>query len=353
MQLALIESQLLSELEKHQKAADVLAKARKKFPDEKRLAVAYARKLTKVDLPAAERELAALLVTDDDDSELLMTHALVAAENKQFAAARNSLQRLISLNSKTSFAWYNLGLVAQQEDKLDEALNYFEKVKQGQHLPSAIDKIIEILTARQQIEEAQTYLASIRSQYPMLAPTAWGYEARILDDNGQTEDALRVLNAAILQFPQQHRLRMQRSYISDNLGNIQQAESDLRYVLEREPNNPEALNALGYILADRTTRYTEARDLIEKAMKLMPGSAAITDSLGWVLYKQGDIQGAIEKLEQALDITLDDEIAAHLIEVYWLSDQHGAARKTYRRLRKEITEHPKVDKTLERLNISF
>ncbi len=352
-QLALIESQLLSELEKHREAAEVLEKARKKSPDDRRLAVAHARKLTKFDLPAAEEELTALLDDSPEDIELLMTHALVAAENANFDAARASLNKLLALKQKASFAHFNLGLIARQQEDLDTALTHFEKVDQGQHYLSAIDNIVEILAQRGQITEAREYLASVRARFPMLAPTAWSYEARLLADNQQAEKALRVLSTALLQFPEQHHLRMQRSYISDSLGRTDLAEQDLRYVLEREPNNPDALNALGYILADRTTRYTEARELIEKAIALVPENAAIIDSLGWVMYKQGDAKGAIEQLEKAFSIMPEDEVAAHLVEVYWQNSQPSAARKIYNKLRKLTKEHPKLDETMQRLDIRF
>lgn len=353
VQLALIESQLLSELERHREAVQVLARAKKKFPQEKRISIAHARKLTKVDLPEAEEALAALLVDDGDDKDLLMTHALVAAENKNFEESRNSLEKLLALGQSTSFAHYNLGLIAHQQQELETALTHYEKVGPGKHLLPATQKIIEILQSRKQIQAARDLLSVLRDRYPRIADTLWSYEAHLLSENNEHEAAYQVLSDAILRFPQAHQLRMERSYVSEKLNRIDLVEQDLRYVLEREPNDPNALNALGYILADRTNRYVEARDLIEKAVALLPDNAAVIDSLGWVLYKQGEIEQAIQHLERAFDMIADDEVAAHLIEVHWQNNSPGAARKVYKKIRKATEQTPKVDATLERLNIEF
>ncbi|NNC55170.1 MAG: tetratricopeptide repeat protein [Pseudomonadales bacterium] len=140
--------------------------------------------------------------------------------------------------------------------------------------------------------------------------------------------------------------------LSEKLDELDLVERDLRYVLDREPNNPIALNALGYILADRTTRYTEALQLIEKALALKPGDPAIMDSLGWVQFKLGRNQEALQNLQRAYEIFPDDEIAAHLIEVHWSMQQLRDAKAVYKSIRKQHDEHPLSDKTMQRLQLA-
>ncbi|MDS5562623.1 hypothetical protein RLF19_01255, partial [Streptococcus pneumoniae] len=72
-----------------------------------------------------------------------------------------------------------------------------------------------------------------------------------------------------------------------------------RAIIAREPENAMALNALGYTLADRTTRYAEAWTLIEKAHQLTPDDPAVLDSLGWVNYRLGNLDAAETYLRQA------------------------------------------------------
>jgi tetratricopeptide (TPR) repeat protein len=87
-----------------------------------------------------------------------------------------------------------------------------------------------------------------------------------------------------------------------------------------------SLNALGYTLADRTDQYDEAAKLIHKALELDPGSAAIIDSWGWVLYRQGNNDEALVHLERAYELFRDPEVASHIVEVLWALDRQDEAR---------------------------
>ncbi|MBR42001.1 MAG: hypothetical protein CL387_03055 [Acidiferrobacter sp.] len=91
----------------------------------------------------------------------------------------------------------------------------------------------------------------------------------------------------------------------------------MRRLIEIDPDNAHAYNALGYTLADKTDRLGEALELIEKALSLLPGDPFILDSLGWVHFRRGDLDLALEYLQLAMDQRPDAEIAAHLGEVLW------------------------------------
>ena len=104
----------------------------------------------------------------------------------------------------------------------------------------------------------------------------------------------------------------------------------MRAILVADPKNAQALNALGYTLADRTTRYPEALGYIEQALALLPGDAAVLDSMGWVQYRLGDHAKALDYLRRAYQANPDAEIAAHLVEVLWASGQREEAKKIWR-----------------------
>ena len=353
VQLAIIESQLQTELGQHQAAAKVLRKALKKRPDERSLKIAYARKLTQTNLVLAEKIFAELLQDTPSDTTLLKPHSLIAAENNNFLAARKSLQTLLDNNRETSFAWFNLGLIAAAEKDTDAALHFYEQVQPGDYYLLAVQKTVTLLAAQGQLHEARSYLAALRQKHPQQAPLFWNAEAEILSDSGEVADAHSVLGEAIEQHPNQIALRLERSFLSEQLDDISLVEVDLRHVLAIDPQNVIALNALGYVLADRTTRYNESLDLIEKALALKPDDAAIMDSLGWVQFHMGRLDAAENNLQKAYKKFPDDEIAAHLIELYWTSGQSKKAAKIYKSIRKSTPDHPKVDRTLLRLNIPF
>ena len=104
-------------------------------------------------------------------------------------------------------------------------------------------------------------------------------------------------------------------------------DARLRRLIELRPDNPQAYNALGYAYADRNERLAEARQLIEKALALAPDDGFILDSMGWVLYRQGDLAGALTYLERSYAKREDPEIAAHLGEVLWALGRQDDARR--------------------------
>ncbi len=109
--------------------------------------------------------------------------------------------------------------------------------------------------------------------------------------------------------------------INEDRDFLELAEEDLRQVLKYQPNNANALNALGYTLADRTDRFEEAYDLITQALNIEPSNPAILDSMGWVQYRLGNYEEAELRLREALKAFPDDEIAAHLGEVLWVTGE--------------------------------
>ena len=108
-------------------------------------------------------------------------------------------------------------------------------------------------------------------------------------------------------------------------------------MIELQPEHGQAYNALGYSFADRGIRLPEARELIDKALALMPNDTFILDSLGWVQYRQGDLAGALATLERAYGMRDDPEIGAHLGEVLWAIGRKDDAQKLLRAAQKK---HP-------------
>ncbi|MNV76908.1 bacteriophage N4 receptor, outer membrane subunit [compost metagenome] len=137
--------------------------------------------------------------------------------------------------------------------------------------------------------------------------------------------------------------------LAEKRNDLAQLEKDLRFIIEREPENAMALNALGYTLADRTTRYDEAKQLVEQAHKLNPEDPAILDSLGWVNYRMGNLDEAERLLRQALQEFPDHEVAAHLGEVLWARGKQAEARKVWADALQKQPDSAILRDTLQRL----
>lgn len=149
--------------------------------------------------------------------------------------------------------------------------------------------------------------------------------------------------------------------IYDEQGLRQQAIDEFRQVLEINPEDPDALNALGYIYAEEGINLREAEELIIKALEQRPNSGAYIDSLGWVYFKQGKLEQAREKLEQAASIVEDAVIFDHTADAYLALGEEEKAREVWRKALKlesadeeikekirakikAISDQPKVDR---------
>jgi Flp pilus assembly protein TadD len=159
-------------------------------------------------------------------------------------------------------------------------------------------------------------------------------EATLLRDAKQTEAALALLDQELSTQPEQPELLYESALLAEKLGRVEIMESRLRKLIELQPENAQAYNALGYSYADRNLRLPEARQLVEKALQLSPNDPFILDSMAWVLYRQGDHEGALALLQRALALRPDPEIAAHTGEVLWMLGRKEEAQRTLREAHK-------------------
>ncbi|MGH8549936.1 MAG: tetratricopeptide repeat protein, partial [Methylococcales bacterium] len=152
--------------------------------------------------------------------------------------------------------------------------------------------------------------------------------------------ALAVLNAALKKHSHQPELLYSRALVAERLNLLDILEADLGILLEKNPDDVNALNALGYTLVDKTSRLEEAQKYLDQAIKLKPDDPVIIDSYGWLQFKLGHHQKALEYLRRAFNENPDPEIAAHLGEVLWVSGRTGEAKDVWR---KALAADPQSD----------
>lgn len=136
---------------------------------------------------------------------------------------------------------------------------------------------------------------------------------------------------------------------AEKVGRIDIMEKTLREILRKNPNDANALNALGYSLADRNIKLPEAFALISKAHQISPKDAFILDSLGWVNFRLGKNALALEQLQQAFSMKPEADIAAHTGEVLWAMNRHTEAEAMWREGQKLDANNPTLKETLKRL----
>ncbi|MEM9313381.1 MAG: tetratricopeptide repeat protein [Pseudomonadota bacterium] len=317
------------------------------------LRLQYARLLATRDMPAARKQFEILSAASPHDANLLFSLALLNHELKDDVAAKAYLRQVLQLGQRDDEAYLFLGQIAAAEGNRDEAIQLYQQVGDGEDLLRATLSIARLQLEAGREEELLSYMNRLRESYPERREQLFALEANIYSDAEKDDLGIDVLDRAIGEYPESDNLRYSRSVLFERNGDIDAAESDLRTILERNPENATALNALGYTLANRTQRYDEALELIEAALRLSPDEPAILDSMGWVLYHLGDFDRAVTYLTRAFARFPDPEVAAHLGEVLWVSGDTTAAMKVWRGALTREPEHVVLNETLDRLGVSL
>jgi len=187
-----------------------------------------------------------------------------------------------------------------------------------------------VLAQQGLLNEARMTLAQIKTSTPEQALKKSLAQSQWMREHGMAPEAYLLVKNALSTSPQQPELQTELALICEKLKKFDEMETLLRQLMQSNPQEPHAFNALGYSLADRNLRLDEARQLINKAVELSPQDPYIQDSLGWVAFRQGAHQEALQILRAAYKARPDAEIAAHLGEVLWTLGQTHEAQAIWR-----------------------
>ena len=291
----------------------------------------------------ARLEFERLLSNQPKEPDVLFAAAILSLQLDDLDAARIYFTRLYQTGQRQEEATFYLGQVEERADHPAAAIDWYVKASASNRTESQVR--IAVIRAKQgDIGRAREIIQQLRDQSPGEAETLFLVEAEILDEVGRKDDALAVYGAALESYPDSADILYARALYAVKVDRVDLAEADLRRVIARDPDHADALNALGYTLADRTDRYQEALTLIEKAHALKPEEPAILDSMGWVHYRLGNHEMALDYLRRALDALSDGEIAAHLGEVLWALGRRDEAWTVWE---SALKDHPEHDYLLE------
>jgi Flp pilus assembly protein TadD len=177
-------------------------------------------------------------------------------------------------------------------------------------------------------------------------------EVQLLLDAKKLVEARDVLAKANAETPDDIDLVYQEAMVDERLNRLEEMERLLRRILALQPDNSQALNALGYSLADRNLRLDEALAMVRQAHELSPADPFIVDSLGWVEYRMGHFEAAATLLAQAYSSRKDTEIAAHLGEALWADGKRDEATRVLRDAHKLDAGNEVLRQTMTRLKVA-
>ena len=349
-----LKSRLQSSMGNHTEALTTINQALEHFKQDKAFTLLKARLLIKnKNIPLARDACQEIADTYPLDAQVLLPLALTHLELSEHDEAKAALQKLLNLHQMENEAHYYLGRIAQHRKEYEQALQHYQAMIAGREFLAAQNGIVQIYLAQDKIEPALTHIRKMRIEDSKHKQAYFLMEVDLLNRTHQYEASLEVLNDALKAYADNTDLRYSRAMVSEKLGNIDQLEEDLGYIIEKNPKNATALNALGYTLADHTRRLDEALDLIQQARALSPTDPAIIDSLGWVYYRMGKIDESLKLLEEAYKVFPDPEVAAHLGEVLWQMGEHDKARDIWQEGLQKQPASQIIKDTLDRLQVQL
>ena len=351
-EVLIIKARILTAQGKNEEATALIKQVVDELPDNNALRLQYARMLVEQrKMPAAVEQYLVLHENLPDDSEITLSLALLYIETRQLDDAVETLKYLIEIDKKVPIANYYLGRISQNQGDLKQAVSYYLGVKSGEYYYDAQLRIGVLLAALGKPDEGLAKLAALaeaQTSWP-LRVKAYLAQGEILRSERRYKEGVEMYSRALQQKRDDTTLLYARGLMAEKVDRIDMTEADLLKVISKEPDNANALNALGYTLADRTSRYKEAQAYIKRAAALVPDDPAILDSLGWVSYRLGEMDEALKWLSKAFEKLEDAEIAAHYGEVLWHADQKEKAREVWNKGKAKNANNPVLKETLNRL----
>lgn len=345
-------------------AIDILSSFLEKYPQAREVRTSLARLLVgQRQYERAKQEFEVLLRSDSHDLMAIYSLGMIAIRQNDYLVAEKYLTLYSDQVSKQDRAknreygqvLFLLSQIAVEQQQYDKALRWLDQIDSDDDdiLLAVGVKKAQIFAKKGDIQMARQIIADLKSENPYEKEKLLQMEAQILRENKKAKEALDVLKAGIKEFPNNTNMLYDYALTAENLGQYTVMENTLKKIMQMDPRYQQAYNALGYSLADRNLRLDEARALIEKALQLAPEDPYITDSLGWVLYRQGNLDQAEQILRHAYDLQPDSEIAVHLAEVLWVKGERQKARSLLLDVRKKDPDNELLNTTLHRLKITL
>ena len=354
--LALMESKL--------PGAEALVTGYLKSNTDTELQMSYVRRLLDAQrYDDVARQIALLTAQSPEFADAWLVRGSLELQDKKTDAAKASIHKYISLLKSNPAsaengsrerglvqAYFLLSQIAEASGNVNEALQYLNAIDTQQDFARVQTRKASLLAKQGKMAEARALIRALPEDQPEDARAKLSAEVQLLRDNKQYLDAYAVLAEAAQKSPADTDLAYDLAMAAEKIGKVEEMEKLLRQVIAAKPDSHNAYNALGYSLADRNLRLSEARTLVAKALQFAPDDAYIIDSMAWVEFRSGNKQEALKLLQNAFKARPDAEIAAHLGEVLWALDQQVQAKAIWKEGLALNPENETLKETIYRLN---
>jgi len=331
-------------------ASQALATAREAQADDKaRGGFELAEVLASLDRSEeAHQELERMRSGGAPQSEVDRRLALLAFNSGDMKEARQRFQELVTSGEGNDAMQLYLADIEARDGDPDGAIAGYRRLYDSSVALSARARAAALLLDKHSRAEALALLDDYAADHPEEELDLTLAKARLLADHGEADTGLALLSAALERHPDHPSIEYDRAVILEQAGHVHESVETLEHMLNERPDDPTLLNALGYTLADHTLELPHAETLIRRALAVMPDNPAALDSLGWVHFREGDAKGAAATLARAYALGHDAEIAAHWGEALWASGNRSEARKVWAAALARDPESKPLRATLQR-----
>lgn len=342
-------------------AAKTLGAYLKVAPKDLLVRMAYTRHLVATEqLAEATAQLTVLTTHHAEAPEPWLLQGVLQIQDGNQALAQTNLEKYLALTDGSKAeraqrgraqAFLLLSQVAEGQGDDTKAKAWLDRVEGSENLLRVQTRRASILARQGKVQEALELIRSTPEEQESDAREKTLAEVQLLKGLSRYGEAFDLLKSAVAQSPDDADLIYDQAMIAEKLERHEEMETLLRRVIALKPTRQDAYNALGYSMADRSVRLPEARQLILKAVELAPNDPFITDSLGWVEFRMGNLQESAKLLRSALASRGDAEILAHLAEVLWALGEHDEAVALFKRAQKMSGDNAVVKDAIQRLGV--
>jgi tetratricopeptide (TPR) repeat protein len=300
-------------------------------PQAREVRLQYARNLVGArKFSQARTEFQRLLGDFPGNADVIYAVAVLSVQLSDWEVADENFKKLLGKDfAEIDTVRLYLGQIAEERKQFDAALRWYAEVAPGEQYLAAQLRIAQLLAKQGNLDAGRRHLQEARAAGNADRIQLLLAESQLLRDGGRTKDAYELLAGSLAAQPEQPELLYESALLAEKLGRHEAMEASLRKLIRLKPEHAHAYNALGYSFAERNQRLEEAEQMVVKALQLSPDDPFIIDSMGWVLYRKGDNEGALTHLQRAFSIRPDPEIAAHLGEVLWALGRRDEAKRTW------------------------
>lgn len=255
-----------------------------------------------------------ILLDQGSFDEAIVLFSYMLKENPGFYSARSML----------IMAYYQMG-------DMENAKQFLRQVQPATPgYEKSVLMLVKILRNEKNIAAAKKVLLRNIADDTLHKSSFYMALAVLYQEQGKMDEAQQLFIRAISNFPDESGILFEYGMFLERIGDYDAALSTMKEVLKREPDNPYALNHVGYTWADNNINLEQAHKYIKKAVALRPKNGFIRDSLGWVLYRLGDFEQAVIELEKAVELAPNHPIILeHLGDAYMQIDKPQKALYVY------------------------